>query len=370
MHHAATHRFAWPIAVVGLVILQATVAHASDRATQSIPRSPARPTFEAAPPALNPPAVPEIDTQRSQSLVVPEKLRLLVVAPHPDDETLGAGGLIQRALARGGSVRVLFVTNGDGFPSAVERATHRQKLSHRDYLAYGERRHREALHALRALAGDQFHATFLGFPDDGIDDLWSDNWSESRPYRSPFTESDHPPYAESQRQGIDYSGIDLRREVRQALQDFAPDWIVIPDPRDRHPDHCTTGGFVLDALRELRETHVAPFTRTQVLTYLVHYPEYPGNPMWQRMIKTAGIGGSTAAHESLSQTTWLRLDLSTVEVERKQAALREYRTQVLVMDRFLALFVRPNETFGRLDGVQVSSLPLDYARHWRPHRTN
>lgn len=41
------------------------------------------------------------------------KQRLLVVAPHPDDEVLGCGGLIKRVKDSGGSVFVLFVTVGD-----------------------------------------------------------------------------------------------------------------------------------------------------------------------------------------------------------------------------------------------------------------
>lgn len=41
--------------------------------------------------------------------------RLLEFAPHPDDEVLGAGGLIQEVLARSGSVRIVTVTSGDGF---------------------------------------------------------------------------------------------------------------------------------------------------------------------------------------------------------------------------------------------------------------
>ena len=48
-------------------------------------------------------------------LAVKRGERLLVVAPHPDDETLGAGGLIQRVLAHGGTVRVMLVTAGDGY---------------------------------------------------------------------------------------------------------------------------------------------------------------------------------------------------------------------------------------------------------------
>ena len=55
-------------------------------------------------------------------LAVKRGERLLVLAPHPDDETLGAGGLIQRVLARGGTVRVVLVTAGDGYVEAVVHA--------------------------------------------------------------------------------------------------------------------------------------------------------------------------------------------------------------------------------------------------------
>ena len=40
--------------------------------------------------------------------------RLMVFSPHPDDESLAAAGLIQRVLSLGGSVKVVFMTSGDG----------------------------------------------------------------------------------------------------------------------------------------------------------------------------------------------------------------------------------------------------------------
>jgi len=306
--------------------------------------------------------------QSPQPLQVPPKARVVVVAPHPDDETLGAGGLIQRVVQQGGAVEVLFVTNGDGYRNGVVAETKRPNLSRRDFLAYGEHRHHEALQAVSVLAHRRITSAFLGFPDDGIDDLWSDNWPETRPYRSPFTDTDHAPYEDSQQPAVEYSGVDLKRELRDLLQRFAPDWVVIPDPRDRHPDHCSTGGFVLDALRELREAHVAPFTHTEVLTYLVHYPEYPGSPLWLTMIGHAGIGGSPAAQENLSHTTWFQLDLTPAEVARKREALGRYRSQMHVMNSFLRLFVRPAEMFGHLSGTQIVTIPRDYATRWRPHR--
>ena len=39
--------------------------------------------------------------------------KLLIIAPHPDDEVIGCGGLIQKIKAEGGKVFILFLTVGD-----------------------------------------------------------------------------------------------------------------------------------------------------------------------------------------------------------------------------------------------------------------
>lgn len=62
--------------------------------------------------------------------------RLLVIAPHPDDEVIGCGGLIARVKQEGGKVFVLFLTNGDardyskaGFSTQVEREKEIEKVA-------------------------------------------------------------------------------------------------------------------------------------------------------------------------------------------------------------------------------------------------
>lgn len=57
-----------------------------------------------------------------------DQQRLLVIAPHPDDEVIGCGGLIKKIKDEGGKVYVLYMTVGDtkdfskkGFSSADER---------------------------------------------------------------------------------------------------------------------------------------------------------------------------------------------------------------------------------------------------------
>ena len=52
----------------------------------------------------------------TSTLRVPARARVLVFAPHPDDETLAVGGLIHRLTKEGVPVRIVFITNGDGYP--------------------------------------------------------------------------------------------------------------------------------------------------------------------------------------------------------------------------------------------------------------
>src|SRR5438094_5533046 len=120
--------------------------------------------------------------------------RLLVVAPHPDDETLAAGGLIQRVLMRGGAVRVVLVTAGDGYIEAVSHETGRPRPRPAEYLAYGERRLREARLALHELGGDVIRAEhLLGFPDGGLEPLLRAHWQHTRSERSSTTGAPRAP---------------------------------------------------------------------------------------------------------------------------------------------------------------------------------
>lgn len=78
----------------------------------------------------------------------------VVFAPHPDDETLGCGGVAATKLANGAEVRFVFVTDGS--------ASHPALL---DPEALRATREAEALEAVRRLGGSTESVTFLRFPD-------------------------------------------------------------------------------------------------------------------------------------------------------------------------------------------------------------
>src|SRR5262249_46152557 len=134
----------------------------------------------------------------------------------------------------------------------------------------------------------------------------------------------HPPYRESLSRKVEYAGTDLEAEIRDTVRTFNPDWVLIPDPRDQHPDHCTTGVFVLDALRRSRHDEPATFRRIQVLTYLVHSPDYPASAVWMKEIESTGVGGSPTASRALSSAQWFDLPLTRAELEGKRRALESY----------------------------------------------
>jgi len=286
----------------------------------------------------------------AEALVVPAKLRVLVVAPHPDDESLGAGGIIQAALAGGGRVHVLFMTNGDGYPEAVALATGHRQPTAVDYRDFGELRRAEALVALEHYHILPLSVTFLGFPDGGLAEIWR-RGPHVPAYESPYTREDRPPYPEAFDSNARYVSRELIREIARLVALADPDWIVLPTPLDNHPDHCATFTFVLAALRSLG---AEPGGETKVpdrlLTYLVHAGSWPPPP---------SVPGPLPEPPAIfAPGRWYSLALEPDAVAVKLAALESHRTQAAVMDTLFRALARPNELFGAIERAQIPALRL------------
>jgi LmbE family N-acetylglucosaminyl deacetylase len=86
--------------------------------------------------------------------------RLVVISAHPDDESLGAGGLIATAYARGIPVYVVLLTAGEASQSPAEGYTRH---------ALATLRLAEMENALARLAPET-PLVFLGAPDGGVAD--------------------------------------------------------------------------------------------------------------------------------------------------------------------------------------------------------
>jgi LmbE family N-acetylglucosaminyl deacetylase len=263
-------------------------------------------------------------------------VRALIVSPHPDDATLGAGGLIQRVIHQGGTVRVVQMTGGDAFPKGVRAIRPRIHPSALSYRWYGSLREREAIHAMRRLGVHRSQIRLLGFPDEGLCVLASAARTGTA-FESPYTRRESPPQSEQIVRGTTYRGDDLVQELAHLIEAFRPTLVVLPYPGDEHPDHCATHLLVHRALGDALDAGLRP---PRVLHYFIHYRGWP----------TAEAEASDAPLEPPSSmladtSSWRTLALTAAERTAKGRALDAYRSQMLVMRDFLRAFERPNELF-------------------------
>jgi LmbE family N-acetylglucosaminyl deacetylase len=311
------------------------------------------------------------------SLEIRPHERFLLVAPHPDDETLGAGGLVQAVLARRGSVRVVTVTAGDGYVEAVEMATRDLHPRPAEFIAYGETRVKELGAAVRILSGGRARVDDLGFPDGGLSALLHQYWSRAHPERSATTGESKVYLPRAPDRGAAYDGAELKRVLLKIIRETNPTLVAMPDPLDRHPDHSATGLFAILALDEWgretgrlggKEPPSAQMPLPRLLAYLVHWPHWP--PGWE-----AGSAVPSDPHAlalefpaDLPERGYRRvmLSLTRAEVDRKAEALLAHATQQAVMGRFLASFERRTEPFSELSPHDLetvdSSVEQDIAR--------
>jgi LmbE family N-acetylglucosaminyl deacetylase len=254
--------------------------------------------------------------------------RVLVIAPHPDDESLCCAGYLQRAVAAGAQVGVVWVTSGDGFEldAIVVERTLRPKGPRLRQL--GEQRMQEARAAGRVLKIPETNEFFLGYPDRGVMSLLTTNYDT--PYRSAYTGLTASAYPGVVSPDHSYIGRNLERDLAWVLERFQPTVVLAASPDDRHPDHAASGALA----RQL-------FTggRHAVLYYWqVHDLHWPRPEAY--LPQTA-----LAPPPSATRRPWLSLSLTQAERATKLSALRQHRSQMALTRPFMLAFDRANEIF-------------------------
>lgn len=239
--------------------------------------------------------------------------RVLVFAPHPDDETIAAGGLLQQARARRAAVRVVFATDGDNNPWAQRAVEHRWRIGETDRARFGARRRREALAALARLGIGARDAEFLGYHDQGLTVLL-------------MSGGDAP----------------LAR-LAQCITAFRPTMIVAPSPADLHPDHSALAVLVDFALAWL-SPH-GPAVRT--IHYVIHD-------------RRSEVGAATRP----TVRAPLVVPLGHRERVRKRQAMFAHGTQLVLRRRALLTRAGDPETF--VPGAEASDVRRDGARRADP----
>lgn len=165
-----------------------------------------------------------------------KQCRVMVIAPHPDDETLATGGLLQQAVAAGAAVRVIFATSGDNNPWPQRIIERRWGIGDADRVRWGARRRSEALAALSCLGIPASSTVFLSYTDQGITEIL-------------LTRGEGPI-------------LRLATEITN----WHPTLLVAPSALDIHPDHSALAVLLRFSLSRLGHKH-PPFRE---ISYLIH----------------------------------------------------------------------------------------------------
>lgn len=254
--------------------------------------------------------------------------KIMILSPHPDDETLCCAGMMQQAQAAGASVYVVFMTSGDGFEFDAAFEGRQLRPSAASFRRLALKRMNEARAATRVLGVPASHLSFLGYPDGGLLRLFLENYAT--PYRSPTSQLSSVGYDGSANPGSSYTGMNLERDLAARVEAINPDLLLVPAPQDAHPDHRTTSFLALRLMAERGQT-------SRLRYWVVH-----GGLEWP-LPKGVHRSDPLTLPARAPGLAWTRADLTPAEVLEKARAIREYRTQTALLGRFMEAFERKNE---------------------------
>jgi LmbE family N-acetylglucosaminyl deacetylase len=268
--------------------------------------------------------------------------RILIISPHPDDESIATAGVINQSLTNGHELKVVLMTCGDGFLKAAQKFTGKKNPTPEDYLRLGGVRKQETIWAMNLLGLSPGKINFLGYPDSALEILWDSQWDSENIKPAGSVIVDHVPYDDALNPGAPYSGQSVADTLANIISDYQPTEIYYPDSSDDHLDHWATSAFVEYTLASLNYN-------CNEYTYLVHRNLWP-QPNMEEPTKPL-----LPPNDLLNiDTDWIDFALTKQDIELKKLALYQYTTQKAVMEPFLWAFIRSSELFGKNPNLVIN----------------
>jgi len=202
-------------------------------------------------------------------------MNVLVIAPHPDDETIGCGGTVCKHSAHGDRVATVFLTSG-------ELGLKRMSREHAWRIRETEAKCAASILGIARLE-------FLRLPD----------WAVSEHVR------------------------EAAKGLRSMLEDEQPKVIYLPHPKDGHPDHQAALPILKAALRNSR---FPP-------------PELRGYEIWTPLPEYQRVEDITAViHHKLRALHAHRSQLDSFDYDKAMLGLNQFRGELAAKCRYAEVF--------------------------------
>ena len=262
--------------------------------------------------------------------------RILILAPHPDDESIACAGIIQKALSAGAQVRVVYLTNGDHNELAFIVYEKRIVVRQGAFVYMGQVRQKESTKAMKFLGLAEKDLVFLGYPDYGTFEIFCKYWQTDKPFRDRLTRISSVPYKDNPAYGAKYVGENILADLTKQILDYQPNKIFVSHPADVNVDHKSLYLFLQIALSDLQ----ARMAKPEIYPYLVHCVGWPKPRHYHPELALYPPDKFIS-----SQLNWLQSDLNTEELDKKYRAILFYKSQTQSSAFYLFSFARKNELF-------------------------
>ena len=277
---------------------------------------------------------------------------VLIVAPHPDDDILYGAGIASSALARGDTVKILYMTNGDYYSGAIGGLS-RQGAAVRAQTQY--------------IGTTESDLLFLGYPDGGLSALLASYQDPDSVYVNSFGQSvtygvhglgstDYHAYRFGSH--ATYNAANVYQDLDAVLAAYRPDDVYTTGPFDAHADHRATYQFIKTALmrRMAGDSSYAP----RLHTTIVHWQDDSSWPAaadpQTNMTEPPGLLSATGL-------SWGSRESHVVPVAMQNPDLSQ-NPKYLALDEhsggspdYLGWFVHRDEIFWRETLAQATNQP-------------
>ncbi|MFA5271526.1 MAG: PIG-L family deacetylase [Candidatus Omnitrophota bacterium] len=260
--------------------------------------------------------------------------RVIIFAPHPDDEVIALGGIIQKILKAGAKLKIVYLTNGEYNEINYFFYKKHAAMSTAGFINIGETRQKEAYNAMKYLEVNNDDLIFLGYPDRFTETILTGFWDKKWPAASMLTHIKKVPYKNALSPGALYIGESVLSDIKKVLNDFKPTIVFTSSPKDTNPDHRSLYVFVNTALFELKDK----FIPREQYSYLVHKVGWPKAKKYLPSFEL-----DPPPEYGTANVIWNKVPLSEDEVKNKYKALLLYKSQLSMGSSYLLSFVRANE---------------------------
>lgn len=300
----------------------------------------------------------------SYDFAYPQKIlakgkKIMVLAPHNDDEALMCAGIIAHSVANGADLKVVLITNGD---------KKGQKMA--------QVRMKETIRAMACLGLNEQHIAFLGYGDTGkesdsflkrlYDAATDTTLVSSNVGDATYGFSETPEY-HYQKHGIHgrYDRVTFRDDLKSVIKDFAPDHIFVSSLYETHPDHVMLCKFTIESIITLKRNN--PAFSPIMHEYLVH--SHDGDEHWPT--RDTGNSPIVSFSKPISLDTetlfdWEKREVFTVPLamqilprskNQKYITIGKYQSQRPSRNnKYLYSYVKLDEIFWKKDFSNIAVL--------------